>query len=143
MIILITSSVLQFIILCVVTFMIYRRSRSFSARQQEDDERRALIASQRIRIAGTTPYILATLAIIILEELHRFVSIQSDEQTQYNSITFGQIFAVAATIAPIIEFIKYMFRKQEDPPLSNHSPFWHIIRATNFHNRKHIQFRLN
>jgi hypothetical protein len=137
MILLIASSIFQFILLWLVTTMIYLRVRNLGTHNpQNATDQGGIISSQTIRMVGLLPYTFAILSIIILERLDTYAQLTSDNpENGYNSLSFSQIFAVATTIAPVIEFIKYMFHKQ--PRLNDRSPFWHIIRATNFHRRKY------
>lgn len=130
-IILTVSSLVQFAFLCITTVLVFRRSLDLSQRLRSGF---GFAPTQSIKMAGVIPYIFAIMSLVLLERLRTFANITSDAADQgLNDFGYGQIFALATVIAPLIEVIKYIFRKTDR--LSGHSPFSYVIQGMNFHKR--------
>jgi hypothetical protein len=128
-IVLITASVLQTLYLLISTIVVYIVRPAI-------DRESPLAKMTFVWAPAATPYIVAILCTIFLERMNSFAEFQWVTEEGWTSFGFAQIFAITTSIAPLIEVIKYMFRKQEG--LSNRSPILYFLLATNFHLRKKL-----
>lgn len=137
MVLLITSSLLQIIIWGIVgVFQFLYRLRAQLRARYGNQLAAPFDTRQGIMTAGIVPYAVAILALVLIERLDTFTQLTWDNADQgWDALGFGQIFAVVTSVAPFIEVVKYLFRKQPER-LSGLSPMGYLFRAKNFNFRK-------
>ena len=126
MIAMITISALQVLALVAMSWALYKRHKNH-------DPLTPSAYSKVLRWIGTILFALAVFSLILLERLGSFAGLTSENpDTQNSTITFGQVFAIAGSVGPLIEFVKYLFHKTEN--LNGKSPFVHVLHITHFTN---------
>jgi len=137
MIAMIAVSALQVAALGALSWVLYKRHRC--------NNRSSIFENSQVLLwVSAFPFVLAICSLILIERLESFPGLtQENLEMLSDRVTFGQVFAIAGSVGPFIEFLKYLFYRTEN--LNGKSPFGYVLQITHFTDRKdphHVRYLL-